>query len=165
MKRYFKYLQKILIHKYFVFIWCIKLKAPLRLAIFHDISKFSIHEFGFYARRFYDKNGNKLFTSDSLGTYDPIKTNFDFAKGWLHHQHCNKHHWNFWIIIRDGKLIIPVEIPKIYVLEMVADWAAARKSYSGKYDVIAWYEKEKDNMILTEKTRNLLEKILYDNFE
>lgn len=93
----------------------------------HDQSKWSEAEFPGYARHFY-------------GGGDPD----GFAYAWLHHVHCNPHHWQYWIFpggytseasrVEDGV----AEMPGIYALEMVADWMGASKAYTGSWDMASW---------------------------
>ena len=96
----------------------------------HDQSKWCPLEFPGYARHF--KGGG-----------DPD----GFATAWLHHIHYNPHHWQHWIF-SDG--YTPkgskveggvVEMPGIYVLEMVADWMGASRVYTGSWDMVEWLSK------------------------
>ena len=160
MRRYFSYFKKVLIHKYYVFLACLKLKAPLYLAITHDISKFTLEEFVPYAKYFYDKDGNPNSIKNNHGEYDDSKQGQDFHSAWLYHTNRNKHHWNYWSIIRNDSSINPMPIPEKYIKEMVADWIGAAKAYNPDVVVIDWYRKEKDNLIFHDNTRKRIEEIL-----
>ena len=65
-----KYFKGIFRHKFWVFIYCVKLRTPLRIALFHDISKFSFKEFFPYVNNFYNKDGTKKkVRPEELGKY------------------------------------------------------------------------------------------------
>ena len=160
MKRYIVYIRKVLIHKWFVFLACIKLGVPLHIAVLHDISKFGKHEFNQYATHFYDVNGNRNDVKSTHGDFDPKEQSEKFRYALLHHQNNNKHHWNYWIVIGNKGSINPMPIPSVYLKEMVADWIGAGKAYTNKSNAKEWYEKEKGNMVLHERTKIEIEKLL-----
>jgi len=142
------------------------MKVGLWQSLIHDLSKFLPVEFFPYARTFYDENGNKRDLRRQDGGYDPnnSKDVTEFSHAWINHQR-NKHHWQAWISIGDSGNLKAVEIPEKYVREMIADWVGAGLSYSGTKNPIRWYETNKDTIILHEKSRKLLEKLLYENFD
>lgn len=105
-----------------------KIGVVKRQLQFHDLSKFSLEEFPYYARNFFGDKANPD----------------GFARAWLHHIHCNEHHWQHWIF-PDGYMPKDsnvengvVEIPQHYALEMVADWMGASKTYTGSDDMSQW---------------------------
>jgi len=159
MKPYWHYLKGLIKHKYWVFIYCLKLKVPLYLALFHDLSKFSIKEFFPYVHNFYNPDGNKKQVRDASGAYDTNKQSQEFKIAWINHQR-NKHHWQSWCNIGDTGIITAVDIPEKYIREMIADWCGAGMSFSGIATPNAWYNINKNNLVMTEKSRLLLEKIL-----
>lgn len=116
---------------------------------FHDKSKYETEEYYPYDNYFY---GTKNETS--------------FNEAWLHHIHHNKHHWQHWMLMNDdGKYrdpgkVIALEMPKVYALEMVADWWAFSLRSGNLHEVFNWYEKNKDNIILHENTRAYVERVL-----
>lgn len=143
-----KYLKYVLIHKYFVFVaGLLKTQAPLWLLVIHDFSKFRPSEFIPYAKFFY--GGEK-----SQDTQD----RFDMA--WLLHQRRNPHHWQYWYLMQDSGKNSPLPMPEKYVREMVADWAGAGRAITGKWEVAAWYEKNRDKVLLHPETRSLVEVLL-----
>jgi hypothetical protein len=93
----------------------------------HDLSKWSIHEFPGYALHFKGGGAPDLF-----------------VHAWLHHIHYNPHHWQHWIFADrftpKGSRVEGgcVEMPKIYVVEMVADWMGASRAYTGSWDMSNW---------------------------
>lgn len=143
------YLKTLLKHKYYVFRECVKLGIPFR-GLIHDNSKFSISEYLQY---------KKYFSVD-----DPDeKTKKEFDLAWLHHIIKNKHHWNHWVIIDDEGLK-PLEMPEVYIKEMVADYKGFGYTYNGFDDSLQYYKLNKNKMLLHPNTRKKLEYYLgYDS--
>lgn len=82
----------------------------------HDKSKFSSEEFESYRKRFFPMEGEKT---------DPES----FNAAWLHHIHSNPHHPEHWVLQNYNKethsfYAIPIEMPKVYLAEMLCDWIA-----------------------------------------
>ena len=150
MKVQSDYLVYLLRHKWFVFIECLKLGIPW-LGIMHDISKFSLSEFPFSARRYF---------GDAT---EQVKQEYKYS--WLHHQHHNKHHWIYWVVFtplpkqeyseKDGCL----PMPDRYAREMLADWTGSGKTFR-KPDTKGWYESQKDKILLHPYTRSWIERQL-----
>ena len=86
------------------------------LLYIHDLSKFSSAEAFGYA--FFNFGGG----SDE-------KEVEDFERAWHHHKMNNPHHPEYWLNPNRSGVIEPLEMPKIYVLEMIADWIGAGKTY------------------------------------
>lgn len=107
--------------------------------LLHDVSKLLPCEFIPYMNFFTKKDKS-----------DTAKQAFN--KAWLHHIHCNPHHWEHWML-KDKCL----EMPRNYIKEMIADWIGAGITITGKNDVLGWYDKNKDNMKLHPETRFLVE--------
>jgi hypothetical protein len=141
----FKYLKYLLKHKWYVSIASIKIKSSIWRALVHDLSKFRISEWIHYANYFYS---------------DGSLIEFNYA--WNAHQKCNKHHWQYWLLIHDNEKekFQCLEMPLKYTKEMVADWAGAGKAITGKWEVKEWYAKNKDNILIHQKTRIYVEFIL-----
>jgi hypothetical protein len=106
-----------------------KLGVPQIQIESHDLSKWDPAEFPHYARHFHGDKG------------DPE----GFTKAWLHHIHKNPHHWQHWMfpdkhqmegggIEENGA----IEMPENFVLEMVSDWEASSKVYTGSWDMTEW---------------------------
>lgn len=141
LRPYWKYLMYILDHKVNVLVECWKEGLYIQ-GIIHDWSKFLPQEFFPYARRFYKEINEK--------------TELEWKYAWLHHQHKNKHHWNYWVVNQQTKEALPM--PKKYVIEMYCDW----KAFSRK-----WGRKVKepkititDKIILHPLTRSELERLI-----
>lgn len=137
-------------HKWFVLLASFKTGLPLWQAIIHDLSKFSRAELPHYDRQFFGDKG------DPKG----------FARAWLHHQNCNPHHWEYWITrsdhshggsrAEDGCL----QMPSIYIVEMVTDWLGASRAYTRSWDMTEWLEKNLPNMKLHSNTRVIMQYVL-----
>lgn len=156
-KRYTEYLKYVIRHKWYVFIACRRLgKVSLYRALVHDNSKFSLSEFIPYARYFYLSNGK---SRRGQGLTSELTVNFN--KAWLHHQKYNKHHWQYWLSLDEKGQLTPIEMPVKYVYEMVADWVGAGKAITGDWcDYYAFYIKKKDDLILHQNTRELVNHVV-----
>jgi len=156
MKIYFKYLQYIIKHKWFVLIECFK-KRLYWQGIVHDLNKFKPSSFLPYARYF---GGNILKGRDKTGYYKPYDTeDADFDMAVFHHVQSNKHHWQYWVKPKDKKGYILLEIPEKYVKEMICDWKGAGKA-QGALDMHGWYIKNRRKLQLHPNTRKLVEFLL-----
>ena len=119
----------------------------------HDESKFSDKEYAAYDNYFYGGNAG-------YGT----KVAFDYA--WLHHQNHNKHHWQYWVLIRDsadenGQVRLEaLEMPFKYVIEMIADWWSFSWKNNNLEEIFTWYAVHGPAMLLHPKTRDLVDFIL-----
>jgi hypothetical protein len=115
----------------------------------HDQSKSDLEEYYAYDKYFY--GGNR--------SYAVVQ---DFRKAWLHHIHKNPHHWQHWILINDnpGEGEILLDMPHLYIVEMVCDWWAFSWAKGNLYEVFSWYDEHKDYMKLSDATRKTVEDIL-----
>lgn len=115
----------------------------------HDDSKTEPDEYYAYDAYFY--GGNR--------SYQVVQ---DFNYAWLNHIHRNPHHWQHWILINDepdeGEIIL--DMPGNYILEMICDWWAFSWQNENLYEIFDWYDKHKDHMDLSDKTRKTVEDIL-----
>ena len=111
----------------------------------HDSSKFSVEEFNGYRQWFNTKPGE---VKD--------KELFDYA--WLHHIHYNTHHWNHWVLIDKNNDMIVLNMPIIYIVEMLLDWTAMGYHFNDTAE--SWYYKNKEDIILSDKTRETVEEII-----
>lgn len=170
--KYLKYLKYVIIHKWFVFIGCLKLgwKNSFFLPLFyrgiiHDWSKLRPSEFFPYTNHFYGNKGDINRGRDKSGYYSAGETdNYKFDMAWLLHQKRNKHHWQWWVLPKDDGGFKYLDIPDLYLFEMVADWYGAGRAISGRKVVSPWYELNKDKIFLSERSRNVLENIIM-NFD
>jgi hypothetical protein len=115
----------------------------------HDISKYSDYEYNAYCEYFYgdSKTGE-------------VKENFDYA--WLHHQHNNPHHWQHWLLQNDDPEIglRILDMPYVFIIECICDWWSFSWKENKLDEIFNWYEKNKEGIILSDKTRKTLESIL-----
>jgi hypothetical protein len=132
--------------------------APLRLAIWHDMSKLTPAEWCPYVRQFFYRDGSRRQVRDALGAYVPSLQTNEFKRAWLSHQRL-KHHWQSWVLIGDGRDLYGLPIPEVYLREMIADWIGAGRA-NGKVEPKAWYERNKHTIIMHPASRRRLEELL-----
>ena len=153
-KRLFKHLETINTHRFEVMKNCFKC-GIYEQGLTHDLSKYSPTEFNVSVRYF-------------QGTRSPYmyeKEHFGFSYGWLHHKGRNRHHWEYWYDMLDGKWV-PIEMPLPFLIEMVCDRVAACKVYQKeKYtdsSALEYYLSRNDRFYMHENTAKALEAILRD---
>lgn len=122
----------------------------------HDLSKFDLDEFPYYAANF---SGGR---SGLDVAHDAGKVSDGFAKAWLHHIHLNPHHWQHWIFpdgftpkgssVEGGVFAMPEE----YALEMIADWMGASKTYTGSWDMSHWLSTNMPKITVHSQTAQFL---------
>lgn len=115
----------------------------------HDESKFDVDEYKAYDDYFYN-----LGPSHSYLAID------DFRVAWLKHIHKNPHHWQYWVLIDDDGSINALDMPLKYIIEMICDWWSFSWIKGDLYEIFDWYDKHKDNMILSDRTSVTVENIL-----
>lgn len=113
----------------------------------HDTSKYSEDEFDAYDAYFYGPS--KSFK---------VVKNFKYA--WLNHIHKNPHHWQYWILSNDDDGEEILDMPPWYIVEMICDWWSFSWNNGDYEEMFDWYEKYKDKMKLSDKTRKTLEELL-----
>jgi hypothetical protein len=120
MRRYLACFKYLLVHKWYVFWECLRLGAGFWRGLVHDWDKFKPSIFAGYARGFYTVSGQKMF---------PDKKAYAYA--WGKHQ-MQPHHWQAWNTW-DKK---NKEIPREYLLEMIADWYGAGGQEWRSFDLV-----------------------------
>jgi len=152
MKANIAYLKYIIRHKWYVYLASKKVGVSFWRALVHDWTKLLPSEWKPYRDTFYKEDGTKQ--------YKPT-TEFEYA--WNAHQKRNKHHWQYWLITFDKGNTEFLEMPEVYVREMVADWIGAGWAITGDpNNVHGWYESNNHAMKLSIKTRAVVERILGD---
>ena len=119
----------------------------------HDESKYSKEEYEAYDKYFYGWNNS----------YEVYRA---FDQAWLHHQKCNPHHWQYWVLINDEPddetltqlKVLPM--PLNYIFEMIADWWTFSWQNGNLFEIFTWYGKHRDRMMLHYDTRMIVEDIL-----
>ena len=144
VKNHVKCLDYLIRHKYFVFIAGLKLGVPLYRLLVHDLSKFLPSEWTAYVHHFYTK--------------DPSKSEWLTALN--KHYNRNDHHFQYWVIVRDNGKIEPLDMPRIAILEMVADWFGAGRAIHGKWEADMWYRERRDTLPLHPKTKAMVDGLL-----
>lgn len=115
----------------------------------HDDSKWQVQEYVPYYAYLYGKPDEDAFN-----------------RAWLHHIHNNPHHWQHWLLMNDdGKYrepdkVIPLEMPEVCALEMVADWWSFSWRSGNLTEMFGWYEDHRENIILHQNTRKFVESVL-----
>ena len=115
----------------------------------HDVSKTDPEEYDAYDAYFYGNNRS----------YSVVQ---NFNKAWLRHIHNNPHHWQHWILINDERKegMVVIDMPYIYVVEMICDWWAFSWKKGDLNEIFGWYEDRKDYMKFSANTRRSVEHIL-----
>lgn len=89
----------------------------------HDQSKWSEEEFEGYRMKFHPSDEDD-FTDEVKG--------LRFNKAWMHHLKNNPHHPEYWAFQdTQNDEIVPYEMPKYYVAEMLLDWQSMRYKFGG----------------------------------
>ncbi len=167
MNKHIGYASYVLRHKWYVFLECRKLGITWQ-GLTHDLSKLLPREWYPYANHFYGpdtehKDGTHtpkkgIHTGrDETGYYNAAETGdaaFDLA--WLSHQNLNPHHWQWWVLAKDGGGVKILPISHKYRLEMIADWRGASRAQGSKSTVTQWYMANRDKMQLHPITRKWL---------
>ena len=111
----------------------------------HDESKYLVEEYGPYDAYFYGEGDEEAFD-----------------RAWLHHIHHNPHHWQHWLLFEDENDGKPkaLEMPKVYALEMVADWWSFSWRSGNLREVFRWYDEHKARIVLHPRTREYVESVL-----
>ena len=115
----------------------------------HDLSKYDKEEWEGYLDYFYPGSGK---------SQKEIDKNFKYS--WLHHQHSNPHHWQYWILKEDDVENPEVlDMPLEHIICMLADWHSFRYVDSSK-STLDWYNENKQNMWLSENTESQIDEYI-----
>lgn len=124
----------------------------------HDNSKYEDIEYSAYLDHWYPSSDR---TETQLSLNDDA---YDYA--WLHHQRSNSHHWQYWILVRDtprsedGGRHLPLAMDLPSICEMLCDWSSFQFLGDPTSTANQWYADNKNDMILNDKTRKVVEYIL-----
>ena len=89
----------------------------------HDLSKYSPSEFITGAKYYQGTRSPNSRERELVG----------YSTAWMHHKGRNKHHYEYWTDLDlKTRTYKPVEMPRKYFIEMIADRIAACKTYHGK---------------------------------
>ena len=106
----------------------------------HDLSKYDDDEFAPYALYFYGKEKD-----------EKVVQNFKDAVSI--HKMKNPHHYEYWT----SKYL---EMPTIYIIEMVCDWWAFSLQKKKYLEILTWYKNNKNRLNLGENEKRKVEQIL-----
>lgn len=158
-----RFLKRLLDHKRNVMVAGRLTRMPFWRLLVHDWTKFTPAEFGRYARW-------------HCGPAED-RDKGDWALAWRHHQHHSPHHPEFYLVawhgdptfyavggigerVADNIIVLPM--PEIYVREMVADWLAASKTYTGSWDIAIWVNEHGREMRLHDETVTLIDAVMHE---
>ena len=124
--------------------------------LLHDLSKYSLAEFASGVRYYQGTRSPNAAEREALG----------YSPAWLHHKGRNKHHYEYWIDIKnngngelEGK-----PMPTRYVVEMFCDRVAACKVYEGTAytdaSALRYYQLTRYRMTIHPDSAALLEGML-----
>ncbi len=151
---YLKFLWTLLKHKWYVLKAGRLTGVPFWRLLIHDWNKFTLSEFGRYARNF---QGDY-----SASPNDRERVTQEFTLAWLHHENRNPHHHGYWIP-RTGKSAgKPLPMPAIQVREMIADFMGASKAYTDSWDIAVWFNENGPNMHLHDETFGIIADMMFD---
>lgn len=126
----------------------------------HDDSKRDAEEYDVYDEYFYSYEESNR----------PQRVEHEFLYAFLHHLHNNPHHWQHWVLIQDSGENSKEEVldmPYNYMLEMICDWWSfswmkfnESQDKEDLYSIFSWYEDNKDDIKLSDSTREAVEDLL-----
>lgn len=148
-----KHLHTINKHRFHVFFNCCRCGIPFR-GLVHDLSKYSPTEFFISAKNY-------------SGIRSPIanerKEEFGYSSAFIHHTRKNKHHYEYWVDVTTGDIIL-IPMPYKYALECCCDMISASMVYNGKNfkrDMpLSFFLKVKDRSMMHSSTKKFIEEVL-----
>lgn len=155
-KNMWNHLRTVQTHRKWVRHYCFLAGIPWR-GIKHDLSKYSPTEF-FESAKFWTGTGSPI---------NEAKAAQGYSKAWLHHKGRNTHHWAYWTD-DFSKGTIVYNMPQDDFVELVCDFLAAGRAYSGKdftySNELRWWNKDKyvGNKAMHYKNKQMLDIILSD---
>lgn len=155
-KAIFGHFKTILIHKHWVFYYARKLGIPWQ-GFWHDLSKFSPTEFW---------ESVEFYQGGKSSPIPAAKKEQGYSLAWQHHKGRNPHHYEYWTDNYDAPLgITCIKVPWKYMLEMVADYLAAGRTYRGESFTFAseyrWWLRQRDLRKMHPDTKAAISTILF----
>ena len=157
MRSFFGHIRNILVHKWWVFYYACKFGIPWR-GFMHDWSKFHPTEF-FESVKYYQGDSSPI-------PYCKLVNGVSYA--WQHHKGHNPHHYEYWIDNFDKGYGKPTyhKIPYEYLMEMMADWFAAGRTYIGKdftlQDEVNWWKWKRESITIHPATLEWINEFMKD---
>ena len=155
LQKHWKYAGYVLRHKWYVFLEACRLGVPWQ-GLAHDWDKLSWRQWGPRADSLWRGNGRLV---DENGVFAPERVPDDLGEAWLRHWHRSPHHWQWWVLVLDDGQRKVLPMSDRYRREMLADWRAVSRT-AERMDMLPWYEKNRNRMILHPETREWVEKQL-----
>ena len=124
--------------------------------LMHDLSKYTPAEFS---------SGIKFYANGKFSANENERKVLGYSKAWLHHKGRNRHHFEYWTDYEPhSKKMMPIKMPKVFVLEMFCDRVAASKiynkdSYTDAHP-LAYFERSKNTRFIHPETSDQLEELL-----
>lgn len=148
-KNFFKHLHVVNSHRWKVFLFSCKVGIPLQ-GLVHDMSKYSYLEFSI---------SQKYYQGTSSPIFEERKHNNSYSEVAVHHQNNNKHHYEYWIDVYKGEILIK-NMPFKYALEMVIDMISASMTYQKKNFVrgyvLDYFNERKDKYLMHPGTKDFI---------
>ena len=153
-KMFMKHLNTVNRHRALVCLHCFRAGIYWQ-GLTHDLSKFPPEEFLVSASMYQGSRSPNEGEREDKG----------YSSAWMHHKGHNKHHFEYWTDYDPKtRLMSPVKMPLIYVIEMFCDRVAASKVYMGdKYNdgcPLEYFDKGRGTRMIHPVTSKLLEKLL-----
>lgn len=117
----------------------------------HDESKFSVYEWNAYLQHYYPVG--------EVSEEEQKKQDKEFQEAWLHHQHVNPHHWQYWVLRNDEDGRKVLDMPVEEVINMLCDW----NSFTAKEPENSprrWYDTHSHEMLMSKQTRELIDEFI-----
>ena len=114
----------------------------------HDMSKYSPAEF----------IPGVLYFQGDRSPNNAQREHEGYSSSWLHHKGRNKHHYEYWCDNFDQGTD-PIKMPFNYALELICDYLAANKAYSGDGSIdseIEWWKIKKQHCKMHPHTISLV---------
>lgn len=146
------HIRNIIVHKYWVLYYGLKLNMNIWQLLKHDLSKLSGIEF-LESIKYYKGDSSPIPACKQVNGY---------SLAWQHHKGHNPHHYEYWIDSYDNGTNVCIKMPYKYVMEMMVDWLAAGRTYQGKSFNIPnqnkwWENKKKNNPAIHNDTIDLID--------
>ena len=124
----------------------------------HDESKWSDYEYDAY-RQYFDPTDDEVVTNENG---QPRGDKAKFNVGWLHHEHNNPHHWEYWVQLDEDHpgQVISLEMPDEYIIEMLCDWMSFSLKQNNPREICNWYDSHKDSILMHTDSKIKVEEVL-----
>lgn len=83
-----------------------------------------------------------------------------FNRAWLAHIHANPHHWQHWLLQHDDEGLEALEMPYVFIIEMICDWWSFSWKTEKLDEIFEWYNQHKAGIIFHGNTKKIVESIL-----